>query len=193
MIAAASPRCQHHPERQATPCSRCGDFVCDDCCGVRDDARLCGHCLEVAAPIADPGLRLGAYVVNQLSYSVPAVVLVALGSALPTEHGLLVGFGLAVLWSVCLTLVNLRLLWRDGQSVGKRWLGVRILRDDGTRATLTRLLGMRWFVPGALGMVPAVGWIFSLANVLFVFSTSRRCLHDRIADTIVVEVPPQRP
>jgi hypothetical protein len=41
-------------------------------------------------------------------------------------------------------------------------------------------------VPTLIGMIPYVGWIFSLADPLFIFGESRRCLHDMLADTIVV-------
>jgi uncharacterized RDD family membrane protein YckC len=39
-----------------------------------------------------------------------------------------------------------------------------------------------------LALVPLLGWGFALVDPLFVFGDDRRTLHDRIADTIVVDL-----
>jgi uncharacterized RDD family membrane protein YckC len=78
------------------------------------------------------------------------------------------------------------LLYRYGQTIGKRALGIRIVRRDGRRASLARLLLLRMVVPGAVAMIPLVGALIVLVDVLFIFGDARRCLHDLLADTIVV-------
>jgi uncharacterized RDD family membrane protein YckC len=40
----------------------------------------------------------------------------------------------------------------------------------------------------ALESIPLLGGLFSLVNVCFIFRDDRRCIHDLIADTIVVKV-----
>lgn len=92
----------------------------------------------------------------------------------------------SVIGFLALFVYTLFLLYREGQTIGKRVIGLRIVRTDGERAGLLRLIGLRYFVPGLIGAVPYVGWIFGLANVLWIFGEERRCLHDYIADTIVV-------
>jgi hypothetical protein len=37
-----------------------------------------------------------------------------------------------------------------------------------------------------LASIPVIGTIYGLLDVLLIFRASRRCLHDNIADTIVV-------
>lgn len=37
-----------------------------------------------------------------------------------------------------------------------------------------------------IGQIPYLGPAFGLANVLWIFGGERRCLHDYIADTLVV-------
>jgi uncharacterized RDD family membrane protein YckC len=78
------------------------------------------------------------------------------------------------------------LLVRDGQTLGKKLLGVRIVRPDGSRADARRLLGLRYGIGWLLTLVPVAGPIYALLDALFIFRRDRRCLHDLIAGTIVV-------
>lgn len=83
-------------------------------------------------------------------------------------------------------VVNLYYLHRDGQTLGKKALHIRIVRLNDDQASLGRLFGLRMLVPGFIGAVPIVGPFFSLADALFIFGEARRCIHDYIADTKVV-------
>jgi uncharacterized RDD family membrane protein YckC len=82
--------------------------------------------------------------------------------------------------------LNGYLLHAHGQTLGKRVVGTRIVRTDGARAGLPRILGLRILAPALLGAVPYAGAVFGLANILFIFREDRRCLHDHIAGTVVV-------
>ena len=88
---------------------------------------------------------------------------------------------------VLFMLINGYLLAREGQTVGKKLLGLRIVRSDGSRATLPRLAGLRYGVTFLITAVPLVGGLYSLVDVLLIFRASNKCLHDNIADTIVVK------
>ena len=79
------------------------------------------------------------------------------------------------------------LLATQGQTVGKKLLGIRIVRSDGSRGTLGRVFGLRYALNGLIASVPVVGTIYGLVDALMIFRDSRRCLHDQIADTIVVK------
>jgi len=50
------------------------------------------------------------------------------------------------------------------------------------------MLIKRYVLYMGLGLVPVVGSFLSIINVLFIFSSSKRCLHDRFANTRVVRV-----
>ena len=80
-------------------------------------------------------------------------------------------------------LLNVVLL-RHGQDVGKRLVGIRIVRSDGTPASTGRLVGLRILVNWLLCIIP----FYSLIDALMIFSDDQKCLHDRVADTIVVDV-----
>src|SRR5438105_1131633 len=79
------------------------------------------------------------------------------------------------------------LLAMRGQTVGKALLNIRIARPDGATASLGRLLGLRYGVGYAVYMVPGVAQAWGLVDVLLIFRKSQRCLHDSIADTVVLK------
>lgn len=144
-----------------------------------------------AKPLARRMSRLAAQLVDNVGLALlllaPVVaILFATDGELDDTTGpfvivYLLGAALGVL------VVQLLLLHRHGQTIGKMLVGVRIVRVDGSRAALGRLFGLRWLLPGVIASVPVAGPIFSIADVLFIFRADRRCLHDLIADTIVVE------
>jgi uncharacterized RDD family membrane protein YckC len=78
------------------------------------------------------------------------------------------------------------LLATRGQTIGKALLKVRIVRSDGSQASLPRLIGLRYLPTMAISMIPLLGGLYALLDCLLIFRESRRCLHDNIADTIVV-------
>lgn len=78
------------------------------------------------------------------------------------------------------------MLVRHGQTLGKRALGLRIVRTDGSRAGAGRLLGLRYGLGWVLTMIPLLGSVYALIDALLIFRADRRCLHDLIAGTIVV-------
>jgi uncharacterized RDD family membrane protein YckC len=84
-------------------------------------------------------------------------------------------------------LIQGTLLVKHGQTWGKRVLGLRIVRPDGARCTAGRILGLRYGVGFVIGAIPVVGMIYSLVDALLIFRASRQCLHDNIADTIVIK------
>lgn len=83
-------------------------------------------------------------------------------------------------------LVNGYLLVVRGQTIGKMALGMRIVRPDGAKASAGRVLGLRYGVGYVVNLIPVGGFLYGLLDCLLIFRASRRCLHDEIADTIVV-------
>ena len=94
--------------------------------------------------------------------------------------------GLALLLGIFIT--NCVLLHRHGQTLGKRALDIAIVRTDGSRMGLLRYLFIRVLPVGLLGAIPYAGWLATLIDPLLIFGKDKRCLHDLIADTIVVDV-----
>ena len=136
--------------------------------------------------LASRNARLRAHVIDSLLYGVCliGILMAAFAGTLRTAGGVaLVG----VLAALALFVVNLVLLHRHGQSVGKRVVGIRIVRSDGSRCTLARIVALRMVIPVSISLIPIVGYVFGLLDPLAIFREDLRCIHDHLADTIVVD------
>jgi uncharacterized RDD family membrane protein YckC len=148
------------------------------------------------APDASRWIRLGAVLLDGLIGCVCAVpLLFAIPSLLNSSRNnsepspvVMAAFVAMGLLGLALLVVNLVMLARHGQTLGKRIVNVRIVRADRSRAGLGRIFWLRMVVPGLIGAIPFVGMLFRLVDPLFIFGEQRRCIHDLIADTRVVEV-----
>ncbi|MFT4937863.1 MAG: putative RDD family membrane protein YckC [Paraglaciecola sp.] len=85
-------------------------------------------------------------------------------------------------------LLNGYLLHKNGQTIGKKILNIRVLRVNNDSVTLSRLVFARWFLFVIFNSIPFIGGFVGLVDVLFIFGKEQRCLHDRLADTKVVKV-----
>lgn len=138
-------------------------------------------------PLASRGQRLGASLLDSLLVLFPAI-------AILTARALLIAKGdslvyLATGLSVCVGAgVQLYFQIRFGQSVGKRLLGIRVVRMDGQAPSLARILLHRNLAPMVLSRIPFAGGVFGLADAVAIFGANSRCLHDHIADTKVIRV-----
>jgi len=107
------------------------------------------------------------------------------GLPVPQNSGLLVFLGFVVMLGVL--VVNCVMLHRSGQTIGKRALDIAVVRSDGSPIALSRYIFMRMVPIILLSMIPLVGRYMNLVDAVVIFGKDRRCLHDYIADTIVVD------
>jgi uncharacterized RDD family membrane protein YckC len=106
--------------------------------------------------------------------------------------GAMTGVALALAILAVIVVANIVLLVRHGQTIGKRLVGIRIVRPDGSRAGFWRIFLLRSLLISLvsrmlLAMHPLLSAAFVLTDVLMIFGADRRCLHDVVADTLVVE------
>lgn len=83
--------------------------------------------------------------------------------------------------------LNLYWLKRYGQSIGKRALDIRIAGPDGEAVGLGRIVFRRLAPVFVLGRLPGVGPLLLMVDGLTIFRPSRRCLHDDLAGTRVLQ------
>lgn len=79
------------------------------------------------------------------------------------------------------------LLVTRGQTIGKALCKIRIARPDGSIAPIGRILGLRDAPLFVMSIWPLLGPAYWAIDCLFIFRASRRCLHDQIADTVVLQ------
>lgn len=156
------------------------------------------------APLATLGQRLGAALLDGLVMFIAFIpFLMVMGmeaaaggevTASTAQDASFVLLGLFLLLILVIAVVNIVLLVRRGQTIGKRLVGIRIVgveHDDNPGWVHTIIL--RGFVNGLIGVVPVLGGIYSIVDILFIFRDDRRCIHDHIAGTRVVQGQPQLP
>jgi len=80
------------------------------------------------------------------------------------------------------------LLQQYGQTIGKRIIGIAIVTLDNQKPAFLPLILQRYVSQWLMGMVPVLGVLLRLADILFVFRDDRRCIHDWIAKTKVIDV-----
>lgn len=145
--------------------------------------------------IVDPagrGIRLGAAVIDGLIFLIIYAPLLFAIRANPmalfdpetllSTPGLLTLVGLIALAAITIVLVK-----RNGQTIGKKLLGIKVVRSDGSRASLGRIFWLRNVVNAIPSAIPLLGYAYVVVDHLFIFGDKRQCLHDKIADTIVVK------
>lgn len=80
------------------------------------------------------------------------------------------------------------LLTAHGQTIGKRIIGLRIVKvSDMTNGGFVTNVLLRTVANAAISAVPVAGSIYFLVDPAFIFRDDRRCLHDHIAGTCVIK------
>ncbi len=154
--------------------------------------------------LADPMRRVSAAVIDGLTIGAvsmgPYTLALGLvfGDVLAPEQSdpvLLAAAITALVLLMALTALQVGLLARDAQTLGKRWLRLRITRPDGSRATVGQVVGLRTLAWGLLLQVPVVGWLMlPVADLVYLIAGERhQTLHDRLANTIVIDLRAGQP
>lgn len=146
--------------------------------------------------LADRGVRLGAAIIDALILLVvllPAMFFGGYFSAVmaAAQAGDTPSFGLIAMWGVIglvlFVVVQGYPLSATGQTWGKKFLGIKIVDMDGNKPPFGKLLALRYLPVQAVSLVPIVGNILPLINVLLILRSDYRCGHDLIAGTRVVK------
>lgn len=141
-----------------------------------DEAIFCKDCGQLLQePVhtwATRPSRLVAQIVDGIILVAPFVILAYI---LPT---------LAMFYLIAILVLQMVFLIRDGQTLGKKMVNIRIVvcRTGQNGGFVPNVL-LRVIVNGLLGFIP----LYGIVDVLFIFRSDRRCLHDLIAGTTVVK------
>ncbi len=90
---------------------------------------------------------------------------------------------------VALAIAQVLLLARRGQTLGKRWMALKIVRSDGSEAGLVRAFLVRYAAFGlACALVPVLGWlVVPFVDAVLLLEQRGQTLHDRLSDTQVID------
>ena len=92
-----------------------------------------------------------------------------------------------------LGLINATLLTLRGQSIGKWFTGLRIVKfQTGLNPGFISAVLLRSIAISLLYNAPYIGFGILLFDIACIFRPDKRCLHDLIADTMVIRVRRQR-
>ena len=151
---------------------------------------------DAAAELAGRGERFGAAMLDGVIGAVVVGLPLLIGadfSRMASEAGFAEGISpvggvLAVIGLIALLGVTAYLVYQNGQTIGKKILGIKVVRSDYSRASFARIFWLRNVVNAIPGVIPFVGNLYNLVDHLFIFNERRQCLHDKIADTLVVKI-----
>lgn len=199
--------CAHHPEIDAglERCERCAAMLCPDCFVVLRDRPYCAACkLELvrdlrsgivpgALALASTGRRLlgvwvDGFVTTLAAYAlliplmIPLVALATPGKEPGPMQLVLTVLMYPILLGVPLVYEAL-MLKRNGQTLGKMALGVRVVTPEGQPIGP----GQAW-ARSAIKVI--LGSCLGVDYLPAFFTRERTCFHDMIARTRVVRLSP---
>lgn len=135
--------------------------------------------------------RVGASLLDaliNLAFAVP--LMFVLGTWEMVMRGLEPPFSLLAtsvfLGVVGYSLIHGYFLHQSGQTIGKKLIGIKTTMTTGEKPNLGVLIGLRFVPVQLVTLIPVVGSFLPLIDALFIFGSSKRCLHDYIAGTKVV-------
>jgi uncharacterized RDD family membrane protein YckC len=194
--APPDSQCAYHPGTLATNiCGRCGTFICVVCSTHSGSGGVfCPRCQTPTLQRASRGTRFVANLVDSFVVMAPTFVLLFVGvavmaavekggtgsdlAALAMMAGMFLGFGVGLAAQIVMQL-------KYGQSVGKRLFRIKVVRTDGSPVELWRIILLRNL---ALHVAAQLCGLIGLVDALMIFGADERCLHDLIAETIVIDV-----
>lgn len=190
--------CRNHAdvEEGVQLCARCSQPFCADCIVNIRNEPFCGACkteklldlqsgYTAGLQLAPLGNRFAAMFIDGLIIYVPTMALLfvavfALAGTHNEDAVIVAMFSVLILWWIGTLVYEALLLARNGQTLGKRIMHVRVVRPDGSAISTAQAWGR-----SALRAVLISA--FSLLNYVPAFATKdKTCVHDLVAGTRVV-------
>jgi uncharacterized RDD family membrane protein YckC len=100
-----------------------------------------------------------------------------------------VGVGIILVGALLMLILQIYLLWTRSQTLGKYFVKAQVVDfETGEPANFLSCGVLRIFVNGLISNLPCIGFIYGIVDTLFIFRDDRRCIHDLIASTTVVDI-----
>jgi len=95
---------------------------------------------------------------------------------------------ISIVGFITVLAINYKFLVSSGQTIGKKIVGTKIVTMEGELPTMKGHFLIRLAIYLLPSNIPVVGQLFPLVNACFIFGKERRCIHDLVAKTKVVNV-----
>ncbi len=139
---------------------------------------------------------LGAFIDGLISIGVVIILfLLLIGVGVFAGIGEYMASSLGQVVMVVLTygiflLIHQKPMRASGQTIGKRVAKIRVVTMSGDIPTFGDQAIKRYGFMQLIAIIPFVGTLLSLVNILFIFRADRRCIHDLVANTRVIKANP---
>lgn len=146
-----------------------------------------------AGMLADRWVRLGAHILHGLIPLV-AIFIAVIPAIFYSDEVWAAGYALFVtaVLSIAFIIIDFTLIARRSQSLGKYLLNITVVDDRSfERVNFVEFMLLRAIVGKNLAIIGAMifGSFWGLIDSLFIFSQDNRTLHDRMASTLVLQLP----
>ncbi len=151
-------------------------------------SRWCGLCRtnilnKAIGRLASPAKRLGALILDMLIPSV-ALFLIFVVAGAGASTGTDAGVGIGMIFGIILFIgyiIWAFILFVNGMTPGKKFLGIRVIKEDGRDVGFFTML-----IREVIGKTIS-GMIFSLGFLWILFDKDKQGWHDKLVSTYVVE------
>jgi uncharacterized RDD family membrane protein YckC len=150
-------------------------------------------------PLAAREKRLGGYLLDRVivfAAAIPGFVLVGIGEETNQEEVSMIGAFVLLGGMLAVGIVNWVMIAQRGQSIAKRMLRMQMVRiDNGQPAGFVHgvilrswVLGLAYGLLGTCILFTPFSLLLFLVDACLIFGEDRRCLHDQLAQTVVIDV-----
>jgi uncharacterized RDD family membrane protein YckC len=138
---------------------------------------------DSGSSLASQWIRLVAQIIDGIIVAIPGAIIL---SILSSSSSNMLNHILMMLISYGLLIgINWNFL-QNGQTIGKKLLGIKIVRKDGSLADRHHILTKRIAPVGIAAVVPYIGPLALILDALCIFRPGFNTLHDDYADTKVI-------
>ena len=139
--------------------------------------------------------RLGASIVDGLIMGVLLIPVMyysggfdGLSDEPPTQPSFVYQLIIALIGFSFYCVINWKDLKLNGQTIGKKSLGIKVVHVDGSQPSVWALVFKRYAFFMFIPYLPLIGGVINMISMLMIFGKKKRALHDRVAKTKVITV-----
>jgi uncharacterized RDD family membrane protein YckC len=138
--------------------------------------------------LASPGSRLLAKIVDNLVMWLPFAIPVAAGAMNASENVVGATAAVAMLLMLAVGIFQIVLISTRGTTIGKKMLGLKMIKHDGGEVGFVHGFLLRSFVYTLIETFANLLFFYipALVDSLMIFTDNHQTLHDRIASTYVI-------